>query len=285
MAGLEGPLVEAGEAAGEGVLEVAAGKVLLEQADQEEAEQPECSVTENVAAKEQAAVDDEESGFPEGQDEQGETGDSPGQAGEESAELAAAAEAVDGVGASLDLRHDPGDEEHGEGNASAINPINGDISEAAFAAWERRMDLWPMRLHRNMAAKRAMKMSRLQPARRPSLPMKILWRVDGDEGGIGSGQGWIVIERLIVGLRCSTGFLRVSSVYAGKDAEVHQRSAAEHCSGTVVPVLDMKPKRDGLDAKNAGRPGSWRFQPGSGRPVLQRSSARLLHLVGPRGRL
>ena len=80
---LEGPLVEAGEAAGEGVLEVAAGEVLLEQADQEEAEQPDCSVTENVAAKEQAAVNDEESGFPEGQDKEGKTGDSPGQAGKE----------------------------------------------------------------------------------------------------------------------------------------------------------------------------------------------------------
>src|SRR5208283_3738818 len=110
-AGLEGPLAEAGDTAGEGVLEVAASEVLLVQADQEKAEQPDCSVTENVAAKEQAAVNHQEASLPEGQDEERETGDSPGQAGEEVRELAAAAEAVDGVGASLDLRHDPGDEQ------------------------------------------------------------------------------------------------------------------------------------------------------------------------------
>ncbi len=66
--GLERPLVDAGEAAGESVLEVAAREVFLKQADLEEAEQPDCSVTENVASKQQAAVDDDESGFPEGQD-------------------------------------------------------------------------------------------------------------------------------------------------------------------------------------------------------------------------
>jgi hypothetical protein len=37
-----------------------------------------------------------------------------------------------------------------------------------------------------MTAKIAMKMSRLQPARRPSFPIKILWRVVGCAGGIGS---------------------------------------------------------------------------------------------------
>ena len=68
VTGLEGPLIEAGEAARERVLDVAAGEVLLLQADQEEAEQPDGAVAENVAAKEQAAVDDEESGFHEGED-------------------------------------------------------------------------------------------------------------------------------------------------------------------------------------------------------------------------
>ncbi len=114
MAGLEGQVVKAGKAPGECVLDVPAGEVLLNQADHKEAEQPDGSVAENIAAKEQAAVDDEESGFPEGQDEERETGDSPTQAGQEVRELAAAAQAVDGVGAALDLRHDPGDDEYQE---------------------------------------------------------------------------------------------------------------------------------------------------------------------------
>jgi hypothetical protein len=103
VAGLKGPLVDAGEAAGESVLEVAAREVFLEQADLEEAEQPECSVTENVAGKEQAPVDNEESGFPEGQNEEGKTGDPPGLAGGKVGELAADAEAVYGDRAPFDL--------------------------------------------------------------------------------------------------------------------------------------------------------------------------------------
>ena len=114
MTRLESPLVEAGEAAGERVLEVAAGEVLLEQADQEEAEQPDGSVAENVAAKEQATVDHQESRFPEGQDKERKAADAPSQAREEVPHFAAVAKAVDGVGAALDLRHDPGYEENYE---------------------------------------------------------------------------------------------------------------------------------------------------------------------------
>src|SRR5208282_5911072 len=63
---LDGPLVKAGKSACECVQEIAAGGVLLEQPDQKEAEQPDRSVAENIGAKEQAAVDDEEPGFQEG---------------------------------------------------------------------------------------------------------------------------------------------------------------------------------------------------------------------------
>jgi len=46
--------------------------------------------------------------------EERETGGSPSQAGKEVRELTAVAEAVDGVGAALDPRHDPGDEKDQE---------------------------------------------------------------------------------------------------------------------------------------------------------------------------
>jgi hypothetical protein len=64
---LNGPRVEASDAAGQRVLDVAPEKRLLEQADEKKAKQPDCPITENVGTKEQAAVDDEKSGLPEGQ--------------------------------------------------------------------------------------------------------------------------------------------------------------------------------------------------------------------------
>jgi hypothetical protein len=111
VAGLEGPFVEASEASGESVLEVAAGEVLLEQADQEEAEQPDSSVTEDVAAEEQAGIDDEKASLQECKDEKRETGDSPGKASEEVGEPALIAQAINGGRALFDPRHDPGNEE------------------------------------------------------------------------------------------------------------------------------------------------------------------------------
>ena len=69
VTGFESPLIEASQAAGERVLEVAAGEVLLEHANQEEAGQPDGSVLENVAAKQQPGVKDEEPRFPERQDQ------------------------------------------------------------------------------------------------------------------------------------------------------------------------------------------------------------------------
>src|ERR1019366_8131869 len=55
------------------ILAVAEAEELLEQADQKEAEQPRGPVTKNIAAKEQATVDDEQTGLPEAQNEEGKT--------------------------------------------------------------------------------------------------------------------------------------------------------------------------------------------------------------------
>ena len=115
---LEGPAVEAGEAAGECVLKIAAGEVLLEQADDEEAYEPCRCVADDVAAEEKARVDDEKAGLPEDEDEHREEGDSPEGSNEEERQLALAAEAVDADRAALDARHDPadeGDDEEGDG--------------------------------------------------------------------------------------------------------------------------------------------------------------------------
>jgi hypothetical protein len=93
-------------------LQVAAGEVLLEQAHQEEAEQPDCPVTENVAAVEQAVIDDQQSGLPQRDDKQRKTSNTPAQTGQKVLwEFRPAPEAIDRVGAPLDLRHDPGNEE------------------------------------------------------------------------------------------------------------------------------------------------------------------------------
>src|SRR5271165_5415215 len=61
-----------------------------------------------------------------------------------------------------------------------------DIS--AFAALRTGgWSLWPMTFTQNRrAARRARKMNKLQPARRPSLPMKTLLRAGGCVGGMGS---------------------------------------------------------------------------------------------------
>src|ERR1039458_7961246 len=107
VAGLEGPLVKTSETSGECVLKIAADEVLLDQADQEKAEQPDGSVAERVTAKEQAAVDDEEPGLQQNQDQNRQADYSPNQASEEMRHLAAAAETVDRVGPAFDLRHDP----------------------------------------------------------------------------------------------------------------------------------------------------------------------------------
>src|SRR5579871_1010626 len=74
---LEGEAVEGSEAAGERVLKIAAGEVLLEQTDDEKAYEPCCCVAENVAAEEKAHVDDEEAGLPEDEDEHREKEGSP----------------------------------------------------------------------------------------------------------------------------------------------------------------------------------------------------------------
>src|SRR5277367_518289 len=75
-----------------------------------------------------------------------------------------------------------------KGTDSPTKPNSGDISFGGPAVlggggWRMR----PIRFaQKAMAAKIARKISRLQPARRPSLPMKILWTAEGCVGGRGS---------------------------------------------------------------------------------------------------
>ena len=131
---------------------------------------------------------------------------SPDKAGEETRQLAAAAEAIGGVGAVLDLRHNPGDEQRimrkgitSPNTKKSEEPRHLDCG-LGRKTWK---NLWLMRFaQKPRAAKRRMKMSMLQPARRPSLPMKILRRVDGCSAWVlvrrvewfGGGQGRVVIQ-------------------------------------------------------------------------------------------
>src|ERR1017187_201440 len=143
VARFKSPPVETSETAREGVLEVAAAELLLEQADQEKAEQPRGPVTKNIAAKEQAAVDDEQTGLPEAQNEEGKTDHSPGESGEKVCNLTAAAKTIDGVGTALDLRHDPGDEEHDEQEKGLIDErrLEGYLRHVLRGIWIIWVDL------------------------------------------------------------------------------------------------------------------------------------------------
>lgn len=143
VARFKSPPVNAREATRECVLDVAAGEVLLKQPDQEKAEQPHCPVTEYIAAKEEAAVDHEQSRLPQGQHKKGKTDDSPAESGEKVRNLTAAAQAVDGVGTALDLRHDPGDEEDRDQGDRLVEEhqhdrhVRGDLLDV----WSLRVDL------------------------------------------------------------------------------------------------------------------------------------------------
>src|ERR1039457_5664463 len=143
VARFKSPPVETSETAREGVLEVAAAEVLLEQADQKEAEQPRGPVTKNIAAKEQATVDDEQTGLPQAQNEEGKTDHSPGESGEKVCNLTAAAKTIDGVGTALDLRHDPGDEEHDEQEKGLIDErrLEGYLRHVLRGIWIIWVDL------------------------------------------------------------------------------------------------------------------------------------------------
>ncbi len=103
MAGFEGPLIKAGEAAGKRVLGIAPSEIFLQQTDQKKSEQPECSIAKNVAAKQEAAVDDEQAGLQQSQDDSVKTDDSACHTGEKVMKLAAVAKAVDRDGATLNL--------------------------------------------------------------------------------------------------------------------------------------------------------------------------------------
>ncbi len=186
---LEEPRIDAGDATGKSEEDVAAGEVLLQKTDQEEAQEPDCAVSEGPGAEKEAAVNDEEAGFPKSEYEKRQTGDSPKQAGEQVGKHALATETVDRVGALLDLRHDPGDEEgHEERNGLREEPEGRGEPGAGF--WGMKCARFVMTLAPlSTAAIRTMKMMRLQPARRPSVPMKILreggWLCGSELGLVG----------------------------------------------------------------------------------------------------
>src|SRR5208282_4533768 len=81
---------------------------------------------------------------------------------------------------------------------SEVNASRKEISEEAFGVFAAGgKSLWPMVLiQKATAAKRAMKMSRLQPARRRALPMKILRRADGGAVGAGSTGDGVASESI-----------------------------------------------------------------------------------------
>jgi hypothetical protein len=103
MAGLEEPRIDAGDATGKSEEDLATSEVLLQKTDQEEAQEPDCAVPEGPSAEKEAAVEDEEAGFPKSENEKRKTGDSPKQAREHVGKHAPATETVDRVGALLDL--------------------------------------------------------------------------------------------------------------------------------------------------------------------------------------
>jgi len=74
---LEDASIKTGEATGESVLQITAEEEFLKESDGEEAGNPGSSVTENVATKEQATVDNKQAGFDEQENKQGEKKDSP----------------------------------------------------------------------------------------------------------------------------------------------------------------------------------------------------------------
>ena len=118
VSGVEEGSIKAGEAAGEGVLEIAAGKVLLEAADEGKAEGPEESVLEGGGVRQEASIEVEEAGEVEGRYEEGQADESPGEALQELGNAMGAAEAEAGVGTALDLGHDEGDKDHDEEGAA-----------------------------------------------------------------------------------------------------------------------------------------------------------------------
>src|SRR5580692_12192585 len=124
------------------------------------------------------------------------------------------------------------------GISSAMYPKLGDISVGALAAggWS----LCPMRFaQKAMAAKIAMKISRLQPARSPSLPMNILLRVDGCTGSVGFSVAlfgdWPTVSLF-------KGFLVWLKVYT--QPSIRRFNAKRDCFG--VPRVSHK--NDGLQS-------------------------------------
>ena len=57
LAGLEQPRIDAGEPSGEREKQIAAVEVLLKKTNDQEAEEPDCAVSEDVGAEEEPALD------------------------------------------------------------------------------------------------------------------------------------------------------------------------------------------------------------------------------------
>ena len=105
---------KAGDAAGDGVLEIAAGEELLKQADEEKDKSPFGGVDGCDLAVEGDAFKSERMREEEGADEERQGGDAPEEAGEEVLRHAGSDEAVAGEGASFNEGHNESGEEEGE---------------------------------------------------------------------------------------------------------------------------------------------------------------------------
>src|ERR1039458_8576990 len=126
-------------------------------------------------------------------------------------------------------------------------------SEAASAGGGK--SLWPITLTQVATAmKRAMKMSKPQPARRPSLPMKILRRVDGGRAAAGSAafsdasrfNGIPRVARVHLVLTGVSMFCLLCRLRGRKDGQfrtVFKHSPWHSCPGIVLPLGESSPIR------------------------------------------
>ena len=108
---LKKPGINSCEAASEREEQVASRQIFLQEANHEKTKEPDQGVVQRYSAGKQAGVEDEQTGFPEREDQERETRDSPSEAREEVRQRALAAQTVDTVRTFFNFRHDPGDEE------------------------------------------------------------------------------------------------------------------------------------------------------------------------------
>ncbi len=120
VAGVEEDAVDAGQAAGEGVLEVAAEERFLPEGYEGEADGPDGGEAEGLRGREEAGIEGEEAADVQDGDEGGEADDPPGEALEELGEARDATEAKGGEAATLHAASEKGGGENdGEGGGLA----------------------------------------------------------------------------------------------------------------------------------------------------------------------